>query len=164
MHWVWDDGGLATKQRSKNVGFWSGALEHRDFCQIWTDSIPNQSKKRVMHKFVSFLDIIHERAKRGVSSGKKIKSKLKYGNWVNKSWTPWHSDNNRKIPGSLGEGSITEKKVRVGANHSPAGLLDPHYVILKPNSSSVRVAAVLIVIGKWHLLLLFPKSLFPHCF
>ena len=64
---VWDDGGLATKQRSKNVSFWSGALEHRDFCQIWTDSIPNQSKKRVLHDAqVCLIFGHHTRAERGV--------------------------------------------------------------------------------------------------
>ena len=72
-------------------------------------------------------------------------------------------DNNRKIPGSLGEGSITGKKVRVGANHSPAGLLPPHYVILKPNSSSVKVCSCPNC--DWKMTLASPsKSLFLHCF
>ena len=57
-------------------------------------------------------------------------------------------DNNRKIPGSLGEGSITGKKVRVGANHSPAGLLPPTMLSLNPILHLSKFAAVLIVIGK----------------
>ena len=43
-------------------------------------------------------------------------SKIQNDNWVNKSLNSLTPTNNRKIPGSLGEGSITGKKVRVGWN------------------------------------------------
>ena len=83
---------------SKNLGFWSSALELRDFCQIWTDSIPNQSpQKRVTRRGAIYFF-----------------SKIQNDNWVNKSLNSLTPTNNRKIPGSLGEGSITGKKSEGG--------------------------------------------------
>ena len=59
--------------------------------ELTASQINPKSVCYMMHKFVSFLDIIHERSEVSQSmSGKNksllhSKSKLKNGNWVNKS-------------------------------------------------------------------------------